>query len=86
MAIQEEDEEAEIEADLQSKGDGEHRETDEESVEEVEQFSPIIRVPGEQVEEIYEEDGGDGATDYFSTPIAEPEKLAVPSTLTPAPV
>ncbi|KAK8027686.1 hypothetical protein PG991_004742, partial [Apiospora marii] len=68
MAIQEEDEEAEDE--LQSKEDGEQREMDEESIEEVDQFSPIIRVPGEQVEEIYEEDGagGDSAADYFSTP------------------
>ncbi|KAK8113769.1 uncharacterized protein PG998_001739 [Apiospora kogelbergensis] len=88
MAIQEEDEEADIETDLQSKGDGEHREMDEESVEEVDQFSPIISVPGETVEEIYEEDGveGDGVTDYFSTPVAEPEKLAVPATITPAAV
>ncbi|KAK7940748.1 MAP/microtubule affinity-regulating kinase [Apiospora aurea] len=87
MAIQEEDEEADVEADLQSKGDGEHREMDEESIEEVEQFSPIISIPGESVEEIYEEDGaGDGAVDYFSTPASEPQKLretATPSTITP---
>ncbi|KAK8050090.1 hypothetical protein PG994_011820 [Apiospora phragmitis] len=72
MAIQEEDEEADVGADLQSKGDGEHREMDEESIEEVEQFSPIISVPGERVEEIYEEDGG--AADYFSTPPYNPKK------------
>ncbi|KAK8088535.1 hypothetical protein PG997_003496 [Apiospora hydei] len=87
MAIQEEDEEADVEADLQSKGDGEHREMDEESIEEVEQFSPIISIPGESVEEIYEEDeAGDGAVDYFSTPASEPQKLretATPSTITP---
>ncbi|KAK8082611.1 Pkinase-domain-containing protein [Apiospora saccharicola] len=88
MAIQEEDEEAETEAELQSRGYGEQREMDEESIEEVEQFSPIIRVPGESVEEIYEEDGAeaDSAADYFFTPVSEPEKLTIPSAVTPAAV
>lgn len=56
ITIQEEDEEAE-EEEYKSQGDAlERADIDEESIEEVENFSPIVRVPGERVEEIYEED------------------------------
>lgn len=51
MPIQEEDEEEEEEMRDQS---FDHREGDEESIEEVDQFSPIIQAPGEMIEEIYE--------------------------------
>ncbi|KAI0005826.1 kinase-like protein [Xylariaceae sp. FL0662B] len=51
MAIQEEDEEAEELADVEGDADGEP----EDDIEEVEQFSPILRIPGEKVEEIYED-------------------------------
>ena len=49
MAIQEEDED---EDEMVVIDDG-----DEEDIEEVEQFSPVIRAPGEKVEEIYEMEG-----------------------------
>jgi hypothetical protein len=57
ITIQEEDEEASEEerAGLGSGADG--READEESIEEVDQFSPVIGAPGETIEEIYEGDG-----------------------------
>ncbi|KAF2995465.1 hypothetical protein E8E14_001948 [Neopestalotiopsis sp. 37M] len=52
MPIQEEDEEE----DEDGLGDQsfDHRGADEESIEEVDQFSPIIQAPGELIEEIYE--------------------------------
>ncbi|KAK9774836.1 putative Kinase-like domain-containing protein [Seiridium cardinale] len=57
MPIQEEDEE---EYEGAARGQSFDQEVDEESVEEVDQFSPIIQAPGEMIEEIYEaeEDGG----------------------------
>lgn len=61
MPIQEEDEEEAYEEERANRSrsrDG--REMDEESIEEVDQFSPIIRKPGETVEEIYEDGGGEG--------------------------
>lgn len=55
MPIQEEDEEEEDEDAVRGQSFDE-RELDEEYIEEVDQFSPIIRVPGEKIEEIYEEE------------------------------
>ncbi|KAI0136196.1 MAP/microtubule affinity-regulating kinase [Xylariales sp. AK1849] len=56
ITIQEEDEEAAEEEERGRSIDagGRERDMDEESIEEVDQFSPIIRAPGETIEEIYE--------------------------------
>lgn len=69
MPIQEEDEE-EDESGVRGQSFDE-READEESIEEVDQFSPIIRVPGEKIEEIYEEEEAeDGNTVKVEKPVA----------------
>lgn len=52
MPIQEEDEEEEESAIRDQSFD--NHELDAESIEEVDQFSPVIRAPGEMIEEIYE--------------------------------
>ncbi|KAH8675261.1 kinase-like domain-containing protein [Xylariales sp. PMI_506] len=57
MPIQEEDEEEEAGDDdvpRMSRSMDQGRDIDEESIEEVDQFSPIIQIPGEKIEEIFE--------------------------------
>lgn len=69
ITIQEEDEDAEEEEEFKSQGDVlERGDVDEESIEEVDNFSPIVRVPGEKVEEIYEEDEDSQETAAVSNP------------------
>ena len=51
MAIQEEDEDEDLVDEMAVVDDGD------EDVEEVDQFSPVIRAPGEKIEEIYESEG-----------------------------
>lgn len=70
ITIQEEDEEAEEEV-YKSQADAlERGDIDEESIEEVDNFSPIVRVPGEKVEEIYEEDEDSQEPTAVSNPAA----------------
>lgn len=52
ITIQEEDEEAEAEAEAEEAMSGDAGAEDD--VEEVDQFSPIMQIPGEKIEEIYE--------------------------------
>jgi serine/threonine protein kinase len=54
ITIQEEDEEAAEEANEYRGLSMDGRDADMESIEEVDQFSPIVRAPGETIEEIYE--------------------------------
>ncbi|KAH6657571.1 kinase-like domain-containing protein [Truncatella angustata] len=61
MPIQEEDEEEEEH--VPGGQTFEAREADEESIEEVDQFSPIIQAPGEMIEEIYEGEEEDPAVE-----------------------
>ncbi|KAI1848983.1 hypothetical protein JX265_013726 [Neoarthrinium moseri] len=72
ITIQEEDEEAveEEEADRGQSLDLRQRDLDEESIEEVDQFSPIIRQPGEKIEEIYEGEGEGGGVGMHEPELA----------------
>lgn len=64
ITIQEEDEDEEENEDEagigRGSGFGVRADIDEESIEEVDQFSPVIQAPGETVEEIYEEESESG--------------------------
>jgi hypothetical protein len=75
MPIQEEDEEDAEGASRTQSFEG--HDPDEESVEEVEQFSPIIQAPGEMIEEIYE--GEEEAPGVTSGHVESEKKEAVES-------
>lgn len=63
ITIQEEDEDEDEVAVVDGDGDGDG----DDDIEEVEQFSPIIRIPGEKVEEFYEGEGGESNVEAAQT-------------------